>query len=256
MKNLKDLLTVVITTHILPTAPSTEIIEDTINSIKKSFLGIEECDFLIYCDSDTDNINRGRYITNLEKIEDVNVLEYAHEGFLNTGLRDNYIRAVMDSKTPFVFFCEHDWIFLREINAKKLLNAMNNSNKINYVRFNKRDNCKSHKDNPEPGDQDFWETYVEEEIICDSFFMKTDCIATHPHLLRVDKFKNDWSEYASIYHSNITGIVETNLNYFYKMDITNIGFESAHKKWGIYNYGSKEDKKIITHSDGSNSGRT
>ncbi len=255
-QKLKDLLTVVITTHVLPSAPSVETISNTIQSIKENFTDIEECEFIIYCDSDTDNSNHDDYINNLNTIENVIIKEYAHKGFLNTGLRDNYIRAAESSKTPFVLFCEHDWIFLREINTTKLINAMKNNEFINYVRFNKRDNDKSHKENPEPGDQVFWETYVEEQKISDCYFMKTDCIATHPHILRVEKFKNDWSQYASIYQPHITGIVETNLNYFYKMDITNVGFKNAHKKWGIYNYGSKGDKKIITHSDGSNSGRT
>ena len=40
---------------------------------------------------------------------------------------------------------------------------MNQTDEINYVRFNKRDNRLPHIDNPEKGDADFWETYVEEK---------------------------------------------------------------------------------------------
>ena len=42
-QKLKDLLTVVITTHILPSAPSVAVIESTISSIRKSFTDIGEC---------------------------------------------------------------------------------------------------------------------------------------------------------------------------------------------------------------------
>tara|TARA_A100001391_G_scaffold204453_2_gene200227 strand:- start:4527 stop:5309 length:783 start_codon:yes stop_codon:yes gene_type:complete len=254
-QKLKDLLTVVITTHVLPSAPSVAVIESTISSIRKRFSNINECKFIVYCDSDIDNVNHKEYIKNLKKIENIEIKECRHSGFLNTGLRDNYVRAVYSSTTPYVLFCEHDWNFLRNIDTAKLLTAMHKTDEINFVRFNKRKNQLAHIDNPEVGDEDFWETYVEEQNINDHYFMKTDCIATHPHILRVDKFKKDWVKYAAINRDGITGIVEYNLNLFYKKDISILGFDSAHKKWGIYNYGSSHDEKIISHLDGSDSGR-
>ena len=51
------------------------------------------------------------------------------------------------------------------------------------------------------------------------------------------------------------GMVEQNLYDAYTKDIRKLGFNTAHKKWGVYNYGSREDLKIIVHTDGSNSGR-
>ena len=50
MMNINKKLTVVLTTHILPSAPSTHIIEECINSIREKFEGINECVFKVYCD--------------------------------------------------------------------------------------------------------------------------------------------------------------------------------------------------------------
>jgi hypothetical protein len=249
---LKDYLTISIPTHILPSAPSTDIIEGTINSIRDNFIGVSDCRFIIYCDSRTSvNPSKIEYIENLNKINNVTVVDRP-----NSGLQSNYIKGIVDSTTPFVFCCEHDWIFLREIDTPKLIKSMLEYDSINYVRFNKRDNKYPHKDNPEPADVVFWETYVEEESnVGEQLLMKTDAIATHPHIIRTSKFMNDWFDIASA-QGGLTGQVEQNLYNRYTENIRDLGFAKAHKNWGIYNYGGKDETKIIVHSDGSEEGRT
>jgi hypothetical protein len=252
MTNLKNKLTVVITTHILPSAPKVDVIEATIASIRKNFKSISDCKFLIYCDSKVNNRNYKDYINNLYKIQNVEVIDVPHEGFAYSGLQNNYINSIKRSKTPFVFCCEHDWYFLREIDTVKLIDTMHTNTFINFVRFNKRDNSKAHIHNPAPGDADFWETHVEPEtLMIKQPLMKTDCIATHPHIIRKDKFLNDWLEIASRTNYRVPGMVEFNLIREYKKDILHLGFNKAHRKWGVYNYGSKEELKIISHTDGS-----
>ena len=256
--NLRDFLTVVITTHVLPSAPSSEIIERTISSIRNNFIGISDCKFMIYCDSKVNHPDYSSYLENLNKIENVIIVDRPHDGIPYTGLQNNYIEAVAGSSTPFAFVCEHDWTFVREVDTPKLIKAMIKYNFINFVRFNKRDNAKSHRDAPPPGDDGacFWETYVEEERdVEEQPLMKTDSIATHPHIVRIDKFKNDWLHLAKPVRPGFAGMVEQNLYDAYTKDIRKLGFNTAHKKWGVYNYGSREDLKIIVHTDGSNSGR-
>ncbi len=188
--NIKEKLSIVITTHILPEAPSTDIISTTLKSIRDNLVGAIECKTSIFCDSDVTKEQYEGYIDNLNEIFNVDVHDTQHIGFLQTGLRDNYIKALLSCDTPYIFFCEHDWIFLREVSLFNLIEEMDKNNFINYVRFNKRNNNLPHKDNPEPGDEIFWETYVEQdERTKIQPLMKTDCIATHPHVLRVDKFK-------------------------------------------------------------------
>jgi hypothetical protein len=145
---------------------------------------------------------------------------------------------------------EHDWVFLNNVDTPLLLNTMVKDNSINWVRFNKRDNNKAHSNNPEPGDVDFWENYIEKDNSRNQPLVKTDCIATHPHIVRINNFKDNWSKYLH------TWSIESDLHHAYNRDIKDYGFKEAHKQWGVYNYGSINDKKIITHLDGSNSGRT
>mgnify|MGYP003112578162 FL=1 len=252
MINLRENLSVIITTHVLPSAPSTDVIESTIDSIRNSFTGITNCDTRIYCDSNVDNINYEAYVENLRKIKNVSVVDVPHKGFPYSGLQNNYINSIKNSTTPFVLCCEHDWFFLREIDTSLLIQTMLDNDFVNFVRFNKRDNIKAHIRNPEPGDADFWETFVQEEKLpLEQPLMKTDCIATHPHIIRTDKFVRDWVDIASSTKTRVPGMVEFNLINAYKRDIARMGFQKAHRSWGVYNYGGKYDKKIITHLDGS-----
>ncbi len=255
MFDLSEYVTISMTTHILP---STNIIEECIASIRDKFIGIDKCKFIIYCDSNKDNQNHSSYINSLSNISGVDVVDCLNDGG-EIGLKKNYIKGVVDSETPFIFCCEHDWIFLREIDLPKLIKTMLEYDFINFVRFNKRDNKYAHINNPEPGDTCFLETYVQEDFeISDGFqkLMKTNAIATHPHIIRKDKFVKDWLSIAEVSRPDIAGVVESNLQSAYESDIRTYGIEKAQRLWGIYNYGSSEDLKIIKHTDGSNSGRT
>jgi hypothetical protein len=128
---------------------------------------------------------------------------------------------------------------------------------VNFIRFNKRNNGLAHIDNLGPGDlkEYCWETHVEEANLSGCDLMKTDAIATHPHIIRVSKFIDEWLEIAEKPQS-CTGAVEVNLHHTYNNDIRSTSFLSAHNAWGIYNYGCRNDDKIIVHQDGSDTGRT
>jgi len=256
---LKNFLSVVMTTHVLPTAPSVDIITKTINCLRDKFIGIDKCDLTIYCDSKTDNVNSIPYVNNLKNIPNVKVVDIPSGNIGYAALQNNYIKGIFESKTPFIFCCEHDWEFLWSADLTKLVNDMLNYNFINFVRFNKRDNIKSHKDNPPPGDDGmcFTETYVEEELrVKNQPLMKTDSIATHPHIIRKDMFVDNWFDIAKHRRPDVAGAVEANLHDAYQIDIRNMGFQAAHKKWGVYNFGSKYDTRMLSHTDGSDSMKT
>lgn len=256
MIKIKDMLTVVITTHVLPSAPSTKFIKTTIDSIRESFNEIEGCTFIIYCDSDETNESHKEYLENIRDIDGVTVIDNPHPGRKHDGLQTNYIRGLREAKTPFVLCCEHDWLFLRKINTRKIIECMTENDEVNFIRFNKRDNRFAHIDNLGPGDeiQYCWEHHVEEANLSGCSLMKTDAIATHPHIIRVSKFMDDWLSIAEK-QQICTGAVEVNLHHTYNRDIESMGFSPAHKLWGVYNYGCKDDDKIIIHQDGSNTGR-
>ena len=76
MINLSDNLTVVITTHVLPTAPSTQVLEECVGSIRDRFKGIEDCNFIIYCDTRPDDSRSSEYIRNIrENIPNITLIE-------------------------------------------------------------------------------------------------------------------------------------------------------------------------------------
>lgn len=244
---MKNQLTVILTTHILPTAPSTHIIEECINSIRKNFKEINECVFKIYCDTKNpeERITK-EYLNNLKQIKDVKIIENQ-----NSGLKINYLKSLKETDTPYVLFCEHDWVFLNKINTPNIIKCLNQHNSINFIRFNKRDNQWAHINHPDPNIRsgDVWETYIESAFaIKEQPLMKTNCIATHPHIIRKDII-NEWLPLLK------TWSLEWDLHSNYNKDIESMGFKSAHQKWGIYNYGNRQTKKIIKHIDGSNSGR-
>jgi hypothetical protein len=249
--NLEKYLTISIPTHILPSAPSTDIIQNTIDSIRSNFMGIDDCKFVIYCDSWEEGLTKELYIKNLNDIKNVTVVDRPQGG-----LQANYLKGVADSNTPFVFCCEHDWTFLREIDTPKLIKAMLKYDFINFVRFNKRDNNGEH---PHvcaiPALPPNWEAEAGQELeVTEQPLMKSHSTATHPHIVRRAKFITDWWDIAQIQGSAV-GQIEMNLFRAYANDINQMGFTAAHKNWGVYNYGSESDLKIIAHTDGSDSGR-
>jgi len=234
---IKDKLTGLITTHILPTAPSVEVIKRCTDSIFKNFEGIKDCKLLVYCDSKDSNISR-EYLKNLNTLEHVEIVDNP-----SSGLRVNYQSAIEKCETEYFFFCEHDWIFLRPVELEKIIDCMENNPGVNYIKFNCRDNCTPDL-RPFPAVP--WETYIEEEDqIKECSLMRTNSITTHPHIIRRNKFVNDWLPF-------IQGpSIEVSLYSTYKRELEQNGFRETQKKWGVFNYGSKNDKQIIDHLDGN-----
>lgn len=245
---MKDKLTVLVTTHVLPTAPSIEVIKECTDSIFNNFKGIKDCEFLVYCDSRDSEVSK-EYVKNLSQLSDVKIFDR-----VDSGMIVNYIEVIEKCETDYLFFCEHDWLFLRPVKIQNLINCMDSNPNVNFVRFNKRNNWQTHKESGA------WETYIEEETEITEFpLMRTNCIATHPHIVRKDKFVKEW---LPTINRELTRTlkhhwsIELILYLWYTQEIKNLGFKKAQKKWGVFNYGPKSESNIITHLDGSNSGRT
>ncbi len=243
--NLEKELTLVITTNVLPTTPSKHILEECVNSIVTKFDGIEECNILVYCDSKPNDKVSDQYLENIrENLPNVTLIENP-----NSGLRINYFKAMNEVTTPYILFSEHDWVWLRDVNITGLVQGMIKDRSINFVRFNKRNNWQTHD---EPG---AWETHIEEAPEVKVFpLMKTNCWATHPHVIRKEKFVDDWMPVVDTVEGGWSIELSTYLSY--GQAIQRDGFEKAQKEWGVFNYGGKDEPYIIKHLDGSNSGRT
>ena len=87
---------------------------------------------------DNYSIPGNKYIENLKNID---LLK--HATFIKTqGLCDGYKKAIELCKTPYLFFLEHDWIFLDNIthSLKDFVNIMDKNKEINCILFNKMNN--------------------------------------------------------------------------------------------------------------------
>jgi len=87
---------------------------------------------------DNYSIPGNKYIENLK-----NIHLLKHATFIKTqGLCDGYKKAIELCKTPYLFFLEHDWIFLDNIthSLKDFVNIMDKNKEINCILFNKMNN--------------------------------------------------------------------------------------------------------------------
>lgn len=81
-----------------------------------------------------------QYIKNLK-----NIPEFKNAQFIHTkSLCDGYKQVLRLCNTPYLFFLEHDWIFLSNIThtLEDLVTYLNNHNEINCILFNKMKNIK------------------------------------------------------------------------------------------------------------------
>lgn len=117
--NLGELITVVISSSVIPSHPSTEILDVCLDSIQELLSG---CSIILMLDGIRPEQEDRRaayedYKRNIRPRENMVIREYPefrHQAWM---LRDTLRNAV---KTPLVFFCEHDWQLLPPIPFDKM----------------------------------------------------------------------------------------------------------------------------------------
>lgn len=237
--NLIDNVSIITPTHILPSAPATHIIEKMLESLYGNVIGSRYVNHYVFVDSDITNPNREQYIANLNKLRNTYSNLYIIEVF-DSGLKTNYINGLRLSKTPYIFFVEHDWVFLEKIPLNRFIEVMNNNNHINFIKLSKRDNM-------ELGG---WDSILEESPIHD--LIKTSSWSNHPHVARKKKWIDEWLNIIdpSVKAIKSYGIEDVMYNK-YQEDIHKLGFNRAHEKWGCYNWRTNSGIACIKHLDGS-----
>lgn len=241
--NLRNQLSIITTTHAVPSAPSTKIIETSIRSLYKNFPGSQLVHHWIYFDSKEDKISL-EYWNNLQKlsIEFPNIILIKEP---HSGLKPNYLKAIRNIITPYLMFIEHDWIFLENVNLTHIIDEFKSKPNLHYLKFNKRDNFQ----------KGGWDTVLIKDSSIKNFLaIKTNSWSNHPHLARRQKWLSSWITMVSNPKLNTLkgsyGIEEILYN-IYQFEINQLGFEKAHQKWGCYNYGSFSGKALVEHIDGS-----
>lgn len=237
---LKESISIITPTHILPSAPNTEIIEKMLESLYGNVIGSKYVNHYVFVDSDKTNPNRKEYIANLNKLKNYYSNLYIIEVF-DSGLKTNYINGLRLCKTPYVFFVEHDWVFLEKIPLKRFVDIMDKNNHVNLIKLSKRNNM-------EVGG---WDSILEQDKDIPDL-IKTNSWSNHPHVSRKRKWIDEW---LAIIDPNVKAVksygVEDVMFNRYQEDIVKYGFSRAHLQWGCYNWKTNSGIACIKHLDGS-----
>jgi len=242
---LIDQVSIMTTTHVIPSAPSTRIIKMMIESLQKNLPGYRWIRHIIFLDSNSKNKNTKNYKQYLDNLISLKK-EYPNIQIIDrpdSGLKQNYLCGIKYIHTPYIFFIEHDWIFTQKILFPEMIKVMNKYPKVNYIKFSFRQDCR----------RGGWDRILESEnTIPELKLIKTDSWSNHPHLVRRKKWLSDWLQLVKP-NKHVTGShgLEEVLFIYYQADVKRRGFGWAHNKWGVYNYGTPDGKSIVEHIDGS-----
>ena len=139
--------TIVITTSPIKTNPDITMINCAINSIFKNIKTQFKRKIIISCDgANLNNNSYNKFVDNLHEkyknMNEISIILNKKKGHLTGNIR-NCIGYV---NTKYILFTQHDLIFVKEINADKIIIDMEQNCNLKHIRFNKRTNIKAQLD--------------------------------------------------------------------------------------------------------------
>src|SRR5215469_3724449 len=178
---VKDRLTIVTTTHLLPSAPRVAVLKGTVDALRKN-MNVAGCRHLVYYEQPANGGAReAQYLANLERLCERYGLELNVRP--QSGLKTNLIEALDRVTTPYIFFLEHDWAIKRPIPLEMLLDVFDKYDFVNHVRFNMRNNDSYFQ----------WDHLVEpEDRINELKLTCTSAWSNQAHIARISKWRQDW----------------------------------------------------------------
>jgi hypothetical protein len=234
------LLTIVTTTHLIPSAPSVWILRKTLHSLRRR-MQVSGCEHRIYYDAPSlPNSRHAAYLDNLKVLAASHGLEVLVRP--GSGLKANYLHAVDTVQTPYMLFLEHDWTFRRDVDLPRLLQVLERHAFVNYVKFNKKAN-----------DARFmWDHFVEpEDRVAELPLTRTSGWSNNPHIARLSKWRSSWRQIVGERPEPGSSGIEEKLYFEYGKGIFTQGFRETHADWGCMLYGALEDPAMVRHINGS-----
>ena len=247
--------------------PEVDIQKKTIESFYKIFKIPIKLETIIFCDEKPLSKIKGKItlyngkkydnykVPGLEYENNLKKIEQLKDAILikTNGLCDGYIKAIELCKTKYLFFLEHDWLFLNNIEhtLENLISIMDTNIYINNILFNKKKNINDRNQ----------KIYINKENIP---LLLTNRQSNNPNILRIEhankiRIKLINSKGCSIhsgieYYYNINnmkipnycGGIECELCKYCENNIDKI------KELGTYLYGKINMNPTITHIDGCN----
>jgi hypothetical protein len=156
----------------------------------------------------------------------------------------NFRHMLDNCGTEYFLFLEHDWEFIREVNAVDIINCMDNNNHINYIKFNRLPAGSSHWDMEEGG------CFENETEITDIPLIRLALFSGNPHIMRTDTMKNKYLKWhAERWNDtiNINPYLERDLFQIATDHIKQFGKHKQHDMWGCFMYGNVESCPVVVH---------
>ncbi|CAN5904237.1 hypothetical protein BH23PLA1_BH23PLA1_00010 [soil metagenome] len=242
-RSIADRLSIITTTHLIPSAPSVAILRGTVERLRRR-LPVAGCRHMVYYDAPADGGgSRGEdYLRNLRRLCERQGTElYVRPGL---GLKANMLEGLATVTTSYALFLEHDWVFRQRVDLAGLLDVFDRHNFVNIVRFNKFWNDSYY----------MWDHLVEpEDRVAELALTRTSSWSNNPHVMRVEKWRHDWLPIVGTERAGGSYGVEEKLYWAYNREIFTRGFHVAHADWGSYLYGGLRDGCHVYHTNGSGS---
>lgn len=161
-------LTLHIFTNSTISAPSTAVIRTTYSSFCDAF-GVEAA--TVWVDPHPNRAAADRYLTNLQShFRDVRT---------TSSMSDGYVKAILGSKSEYLFMLEHDWLFVKDRIRHGLdeIMAVMASAGITHFRFNKRANAIAG-----------WDRSLKECRTGGIDYCLTPNLSNNPHIIHREKY--------------------------------------------------------------------
>ncbi len=254
---IEDRISVMVMTHIVnvatdPYLENTMLFETLQSSHEK--LGLGNAKYYLYIDKVMEDKYPELFKQYYDNIQSRLVNEFSH---INVDIvedrqelmRGSWWHMIDNCKTPYFLFLEHDWKFVEDVPAMKIMDKMDEHEHFNYVRFSYT--------YMGPGGASHWDShdggYFEVETEIDLPLTKGLFYSGNPHIAKVSKCRDFYKPIHQEYWSNQTkgtSHLEKEIRDIVMMDTNLIGHEETHKKWGCFvsgRWGDINHKPEVTH---------
>lgn len=232
---MKDKVTLLIPTTATCSAPSTKLIQRTLDSANKRLFAGKPIRCIIHFDMWDESHVSLEYLENLRQLSKIMGFDLIY-GSKGLGFATREMISMVD--TDYYLFLEHDWEFVMDIDLSSIVTMMDNHHEVNYIRFNKRTNAIKG-----------WDKVLAPFVIDDIKLLKNDNWSANPHIGRTRTFKEKWLRYLPS-EPQKGPHMEQYINKAYQDDIISKGFEDASGEWGVFVYGKIGDERVVRHLDG------
>ena len=248
-------LTIIITASYIPSHPSSEHIENVIESLK--FLEYPEDTAIVLAHdypSDPSEVDLENYLKYYNKLQkkytskgNFKIIMLDKHGHLSGSIRNafNYV----DSK--YVLLVQHDFPFIKKVNLNTVMEDMDKNKNLKHIRFNKRKTTQTGGD---------WLTQNCNLNIFNNYSIKDKCSYISTFCWSDNNHISPTSYYTDVVFKEVKNGMFMENHFYQKLrklsklkDVEDSILENAFLKYGNFIYGEINDDPYIFHNDGRKS---